>query len=75
MEDSVAQKRNQREFALASLSDLSSSSSSSPSPGIARFTCDGSTAELQIQHESHQISLTVDLRDAQVHFSFCLFDY
>ncbi|KAK7292272.1 hypothetical protein RIF29_08050 [Crotalaria pallida] len=57
------EKWKQREFTLASVSDLSSSSSSSSaSPGIARFTSDG----LHIHHDSHQILANVDLRAAQV---------
>ena len=68
MEDSTGQKRKQREFVLASVSELSSSSSESP--GISRFTSDGSVAELQIHQQSHELSLNVDLRNAQV--GFCL---
>lgn len=70
MEDSVGEKKQQREFALASVAELSSAASASP--GITRFTCDGSAAELQIHHESQQIPLSVDLRSAQVRFRLVL---
>ncbi|XP_054804550.1 probable histone-arginine methyltransferase 1.3 isoform X2 [Prosopis cineraria] len=59
MEDSVAQKQNSREFALASVAELSSPAS----PGIARFTSDG---QLLIHQDSHQIDIDVDLRTAQL---------
>ncbi|XP_020222059.1 probable histone-arginine methyltransferase 1.3 [Cajanus cajan] len=61
MEDSLGQKWKHREFALASVSDLSSPPSSA-SPGIARFDSDG----LQIHNQSHQIPLSVDPRTVQL---------
>ncbi|KAL5182542.1 putative histone-arginine methyltransferase 1.4 [Glycine soja] len=61
MEESLGQKWKQREFALASVSDLSSAPSSA-SPGIARFDSDG----LQIHHQSHQIPFNVDPRTVQL---------
>ena len=76
MEDSVVQKRKHQKFALASVSELCCSvpSSSAASPGIARFAGgDGSSPELQIRRESQQIALNVDLRAAQVCFSFIIF--
>lgn len=68
MEESLGQKWKQREFALASVSDLSLAPSSSASPGIARFNSDG----LQIHHQSHQIPFNVDPRTVQVHFHLML---
>lgn len=68
MEDSVGKKKKQREFALASVAELYSAASASP--GIARLSCDGSAAELQIHYESQQSPLSVDLQAAQV--GFCL---
>ncbi|ESW07940.1 hypothetical protein PHAVU_009G005200 [Phaseolus vulgaris] len=58
MEDSLEQKWKQREFMLASVSDLSSAPPSASLPGIARFDSDG----LQIHHESQQIPLSIDPR-------------
>ncbi|KAL2339034.1 hypothetical protein Fmac_013480 [Flemingia macrophylla] len=60
MEDSLGQKWKQREFPLASVSDLSSPPTSA-SPGIARFDSDG----LQIHQQSHQI-LSVDPQTLQL---------
>jgi hypothetical protein len=65
MADSLGQNWKNRDFTLASVSDLSHSSDAS-SPGIARFTSDA----LQIHPESPQIPLNFDLRTAQVPFSF-----
>ncbi|OIW14282.1 hypothetical protein TanjilG_21422 [Lupinus angustifolius] len=65
MVDSVAQIKNHRDFTLASVTEISSPSFPS-SPATARFSSDGSTAELRIQHESHQIPLHVDLQAAQL---------
>ncbi|KAF7837822.1 putative histone-arginine methyltransferase 1.4 isoform X1 [Senna tora] len=65
MEDSVEQKRNPREFALASVAELSSPASSA-SPGIARFLSDDSVAQLQIHQDSHQIAQDIDFRTAQL---------
>jgi len=64
MEDSSEKNWKNREFSLASISDLSSDDASSVSPGIARFKphC------LQIQPESQQIPLNFDLQTAQVRF-------
>lgn len=69
MEESVGQKQNHREFALASVAELSLPASSA-SPGIARFTSDGVLAQLQIHEDSQKIALDVDLRTAQVRFRF-----
>nr|AFK35753.1 unknown [Lotus japonicus] len=65
MEDSLGQKWKHREFALASVTDLSLASSSSAaaaSPGTARFSSDG----LHIHQDSHPIHLDVDLRTVQL---------
>ena len=64
MEDSLEQKWKQREFMLASVSDLSSAPPSASLPGIARFDSDG----LQIHHESQQIPLSIDPRTVLVRF-------
>ncbi|KAI9123120.1 hypothetical protein K1719_006009 [Acacia pycnantha] len=64
MEDSVGQKRNSREFTLVSVAELSSPASALP--GIARFTSDGSVAQLQIHQDSHQIDIHVDPRTVQI---------
>ncbi|KAJ1395351.1 S-adenosyl-L-methionine-dependent methyltransferase [Sesbania bispinosa] len=61
MEDSLGQKWKNREFALVSVADLSSVSSSA-SPGIARFDSNG----LQIHQQSQQIPFNVDLRTSQL---------
>ncbi|XP_028751665.1 probable histone-arginine methyltransferase 1.4 isoform X2 [Neltuma alba] len=65
MEDSVGQKRNNREFTLVSVAELSSPASSA-SPGIARFTSDGSVAQLHIHQDSLQIDIDVDLETARI---------
>jgi len=65
MEVSVAEKRKQREFALASVSDVSSSSSSAL-PGTAVFAGD----RLQIRNESNNIVLSAHLTDTEVRFIF-----
>ncbi|XP_027902937.1 probable histone-arginine methyltransferase 1.4 isoform X2 [Vigna unguiculata] len=59
--DLVEQKRKQREFALASVSEVSSSSSSA-SPGVGVFAGD----RLQIRNESNHILLSVHLTDFQL---------
>ncbi|KAK4275736.1 hypothetical protein QN277_018767 [Acacia crassicarpa] len=64
MADSVGQKRNSREFTLVSVAELSSPASASP--GIARFTSDGSVTQLQIHQDSHQIDIHVDPRAVQI---------
>ncbi|KAK2412054.1 putative histone-arginine methyltransferase 1.3 [Trifolium repens] len=61
MADSLGQNWKNRDFTLASVSDLSDSSDA-PSPGIARFTSDA----LQIHPESPQIPFNFDLRTAQI---------
>jgi len=66
--DLVEQKRKQREFALASVSEVSSSSSSA-SPGVGVFAGD----RLQIRNESNHILLSVHLTDFQVGFCFGFF--
>ncbi|KAG2721470.1 hypothetical protein I3760_02G083500 [Carya illinoinensis] len=48
----IGQKQQQQEFALVSVSELSSSSSASPSePAVARFCSDSGVAELRIHKE------------------------
>ncbi|KAJ7955096.1 Protein arginine N-methyltransferase [Quillaja saponaria] len=70
MEDSIEKKQKRREFALASISELcpSSSSSSLPSPATASFSVDGSVPELQFHQESEKtkLQLSVDLQTAQL---------
>ncbi|CAJ1963401.1 unnamed protein product [Sphenostylis stenocarpa] len=61
MEDSVAQKRKQREFALASVSEVYASSSST-SPGVAVFSGD----RLQIRDESNRIVINAHLTDIEL---------
>ncbi|KEH37264.1 histone-arginine methyltransferase, putative [Medicago truncatula] len=61
MEESAAIKRKLREFALASVNELSSSPSSA-SPGVLRLTDD----TLQIHHDSHQIAFDVHLPLLQI---------
>jgi len=67
MEDSLGQKWKQREFTLASVSDLSVAPPSAL-PGTARFDSDG----LQIHQQSHQIPLSIDPRTVQVRFHLLL---
>lgn len=70
----------EQEFALASISELSSSSSSSSSaaasssPAVARFYADSAVAELRFRQPPESIaSVNVDLQNAQVRFAFwCL---
>lgn len=65
MEDSDGEKRRrQREFSLAWVGELSSTPSSASS-GIARLSGD----TLQIQQDSRQIALSVNLPNVQVRFS------
>ncbi|BAT80264.1 histone-arginine methyltransferase [Vigna angularis] len=59
--DLVEEKRKQREFALASVSEVSSSSSSSSLSGVAVFAGD----RLQIRNESNLILLSAHLTDVQ----------
>ncbi|XP_014505447.1 probable histone-arginine methyltransferase 1.3 isoform X2 [Vigna radiata var. radiata] len=61
MEDSLEKKWKQREFTLASVSDLSAVTPSAL-PGTARFDSDG----LQIHQQSHQIPLNIDPRTVQL---------
>lgn len=61
----VEEKRKQREFALVSVSEVSSSSSSA-SPGVAVFAGD----RLQIRNQSNRIILSAHLTDVQVCFCF-----
>jgi len=63
MEESLGQKWKQREFTLASVSDLSSAPPSA-SPGTAHFDSDG----LQIRDQSNQIELSIDPPTVQVRF-------
>jgi len=65
MEVLVPQKTKQREFALASVSEVSSSSSSAL-PGVAVFAGD----RLQIRNESNRIVLGAHLTEIQVCFCF-----
>ncbi|ESW10906.1 hypothetical protein PHAVU_009G248200 [Phaseolus vulgaris] len=62
MEVLVPQKTKQREFALASVSEVSSSSSSSALPGVAVFAGD----RLQIRNESNRIVLGAHLTEIQL---------
>ncbi|KAF5950755.1 hypothetical protein HYC85_012748 [Camellia sinensis] len=69
MEDAVEQKHKQLKFAIASVSPLSSSSSSvdSASPVVARFSFDSEAAELQFYRESESNeAIHIDLRAAQL---------
>ncbi|KAG4990508.1 hypothetical protein JHK87_023965 [Glycine soja] len=61
MEDSAAQKRKQREFALASVSEVSSAPSSA-SPGVSLFAGD----RLQILNESRHVALNAYLSAIQL---------
>lgn len=70
MEDSAAQKRKQQEFALASVSEVSSAPSSA-SPGVSLFAGD----RLQILNESRHVALNAYLSAIQVRFFFFLFFY
>lgn len=66
----------QREFALASISDLSPSSPSASLsfPVIARFSADSGVTEIRFHTESESGAVvTVDLQVAQVRFSFASF--
>ncbi|KAF7834500.1 putative histone-arginine methyltransferase 1.4 isoform X1 [Senna tora] len=65
MADSVGEKKQRREFALASVAELYSDDASA-SPAIARFSCDGSAARLRIHCESQKVFLVVDFRAAQL---------
>ncbi|XP_059456028.1 probable histone-arginine methyltransferase 1.3 isoform X2 [Corylus avellana] len=68
MEGPIGQKHKQLEFALASVSDLSSSSSAAQSkPVVARFSADSGVAELRFQQESESIAaINVDLQTAKL---------
>ncbi|KAL7220690.1 hypothetical protein ACSBR2_013553 [Camellia fascicularis] len=73
MEDAVEQKHKQLDFAIASVSPLSSSSSSvdSASPVVARFSFDSEVAVLRFYRESESESesneaIHIDLRAAQL---------
>lgn len=68
MEDSAAQKRKQQEFALASVSEVSSAPSSA-SPGVSLFAGD----RLQILNESRHVALNAYLSAIQVRFFFFYF--
>lgn len=78
MEASVGQKaQKQHEFALASVSELAPSSSSSSSdvawssPAIARFASDCGIPELRFHTESELVAVVnVDLQAAKVRFPF-----
>jgi histone-arginine methyltransferase CARM1 len=75
MDGPIGQKHKQLEFALASVSELSSSSSAAQSkPVVARFSADSGVAELRFQQESESIAaINVDLQTAKVSFSFLFF--
>lgn len=75
MESPIGQKHKQLEFALASVSELSSCSSVAQSkPVVARFSADSGVAELRFQQESESIAaINVDLQTAKVSFSFLFF--
>lgn len=68
MEGPIGQKHKQLEFALASVSELSSSSSAAQSkPVVARFSADSGVAELRFQQESESIAaINVDLQTAKL---------
>ncbi|XP_052189312.1 probable histone-arginine methyltransferase 1.3 [Diospyros lotus] len=70
MEASVDLKHKPQEFALASVTDLScsaSSSSASSAPFAARFSVDSGVAELRVYPESEpNEAVLIDLRDAQL---------
>ncbi|BFG35015.1 hypothetical protein CerSpe_212890 [Prunus speciosa] len=67
--------QKQQEFALASISELaSSSSSSSLTPAVARFSAEDGVVELGFQQEAESDArVNVDLQSAQIMtFSVCL---
>lgn len=68
----IGQKQQQQEFALVSVSELSSSSSASPSePAVARFCSDSGVAELRIHKEPKSTATkNVNLKISQVSFCF-----
>ncbi|KAE8076758.1 hypothetical protein FH972_015385 [Carpinus fangiana] len=68
MEGPIGQKHKQLEFALASVSELSSSSSAAKSkPVVARFSADSGVAELRFLQESESIAaINVDLQTAKL---------
>ncbi|KAG6670589.1 hypothetical protein I3843_Q053300 [Carya illinoinensis] len=68
MEGPMGQKLKQQEFALVSVSELSPSSSTSPSkPVVARFCADSGISELRFHKEPESIATTnVDLRTARL---------
>lgn len=70
MEGPMGQKLKQQEFALVSVSELSPSSSTSPSkPVVARFCADSGISKLRFHKEPESIATTnVDLRTARVSF-------
>lgn len=75
MENSTGLKA--QEFALVSISELGSSSSSSSSPAVALFSAENGVAELRFQPESESAApVNVDLQTAKVCFSYldCCFD-
>ncbi|XP_040988932.1 probable histone-arginine methyltransferase 1.3 [Juglans microcarpa x Juglans regia] len=68
MEGPMGQKLKQQEFALVSVSELSPSSSTSPSkPVVARFCADSGISELRFHKEPESIATrNVDLRTARL---------
>lgn len=70
MEVSAAQKQKQTVFELASVSELSSSSSTlPPSPVVARFGFDSGASVLRFHRDSESNeAFHIDLRSAQVEF-------
>ncbi|KAG2727115.1 hypothetical protein I3843_01G139800 [Carya illinoinensis] len=68
MEGPMGQKLKQQEFALVSVSELSPSSSTSPSkPVVARFCADSGISKLRFHKEPESIATTnVDLRTARL---------
>ncbi|XVF38723.1 hypothetical protein REPUB_Repub20aG0126400 [Reevesia pubescens] len=67
MEGSAGQKNKHLEFTLAAVSELSSSSSSSSTPVIARFSADNGVAELRFHQDSEFVDgFNVDLRTSQL---------
>ncbi|KAL6971281.1 putative histone-arginine methyltransferase 1.3, variant 2 [Sarracenia purpurea var. burkii] len=67
MEVAVGKEIRQQEFAIASVSDVSSTSTASPSPVSARFSFDSGVAELGFYKDSEtNEDVHVDLRTAEL---------
>lgn len=72
MEGLKGEEAQKQEFVLASVSELaSSSSSSSLTPAVARFSAEDGVGELRFQQEAESDArVNVDLQTAQVCFSY-----